>query len=125
MKFARNRQNPTAPSQHPTLGKIMRWPFSNEHLYRGDQQENTEEIKNEMKAVHQSDAAQDHGATHDQRPDYSPYQYAMLCARWHSEVRKYEHENKNVIHAQRILDQVAGEKIQPMMWSFDAPHQGV
>ena len=52
MKFARNRKDPTAHPQHPTLGEIVRWTFSKEHLRRRDQQEETEEIKNEMKALH-------------------------------------------------------------------------
>src|SRR5438046_5053343 len=125
MKFARNRKNPTAHPQYPTLGEIMRWTLSKKHLRRSDQQEETEEIKNEMKALHQRDTAQDHRATHDQCPDYSPDQDAMLRARRNAKVRKNEHENKNVIHAQRVFDEVAGEKIQPVMWSFDAPHQRV
>src|SRR5205823_11994457 len=111
--------------QHPALGEIMRGTFSKKHLCRRDQQEVPEEIKNEMKALLQRDTAQDHRATHDQCPDYSPDQDAMLCKRRNAKVRKNEHENKNVIHAQRIFDEVAGEKIQPMMWSFDAPHQSV
>jgi len=31
-----------------------------------------------------------------------------LCARWNPEMREDEHENKDVVHAQRVLDQVAG-----------------
>src|SRR6266487_4856547 len=112
MKFARNRQDPTTRPQHPTLGEIMRWTFSKKHLCRRDQQEEPEEIENEMKALHQRDAAQDHRATHDQCPDYSPDQHAMLCQWRNAKVRENEHENKNVIHAQRILDEVAGEKIE-------------
>ena len=65
-------------------------------------------------------------ATHDQCPDYSPDQGRDVVRPWrNAKVRKNEDENKNVIHAQRVLDEVAGEKIQPVMWSFDAPHQRV
>src|SRR5207244_8709864 len=99
--------------------------ISKKHLSRREQQEKTKEIKNEMKALHQRDTAQDHRAPHDQCPDYSPDQNTMLCARRNLKVGKNEHEHKNIIHAQRIFDEVAGEKIQRMMWSFDAPHQGV
>ena len=47
----------------------------------------------------------------------------MLRLWRNAKMRKNQDENKNVIHAQRILDEVAGEKIQPVMWSFEAPHQ--
>src|SRR5438105_13300936 len=101
----------------------MCWTFSKKHLRRRDQQEETKEIKNEMKALHQRDTAQDHYAPHDQCPDYSPDQNAMLCGRRNVKVRKNEHEHKHVIHAQRIFDDVLGEKIQRVMWTLDAPPQ--
>src|SRR5215470_13545430 len=47
----------------------------------------------------------------------------MLRAGRNTKMSKNEDENKDVIHAQRILDQITGKKIQPMMWSFDPPHQ--
>ena len=40
-------------------------------------------------------------------------------------MRENQHKNKNVIHAQRILDEVSSKKIEPVMWSFDSPDQGV
>ena len=40
-------------------------------------------------------------------------------------MREDEHKNKNVVHAQRILDQVAGKKIEPVVWSFNTPDQSV
>ncbi len=36
-----------------------------------------------------------------------------------------QHKDKNVVHAQRILDEIAGQKIQAMLWSFDAPDHGI
>ena len=38
-------------------------------------------------------------------------------------MREYQNKNKNVIHAQRILDEITREKIQPVLWSPDAPDQ--
>jgi len=36
-----------------------------------------------------------------------------------------QHKDENVVHAQRILDEVTGEKIEPVMWPFDVPDQGI
>ncbi len=32
---------------------------------------------------------------------------------------RYEH--KNVVHAQRVFDQIAGKKIEPVVWPFETP----
>jgi len=50
---------------------------------------------------------------------------SVLCAGWNPEMREDEHEHKNVVHAQGVLDEVAGKKIEPVMWSFDTPDHGV
>ena len=78
-----------------------------------------------MKALHQSDAEQDHCAAHDQRADNSPHQNPVLCARWNTEMREDEHEHEDVVHAQGVLDQVTGKKIEPVMWAFNTPDDGV
>jgi hypothetical protein len=36
-----------------------------------------------------------------------------------------QHEHKNVIGAELILDEVTGKKIEPVLWSFEMPDQGV
>ena len=55
----------------------------------------------------------------------SPDQYAVLCAGWNPEMREDEHEHKNVVHAQGVLDQVAGKKIEPVVWPFHTPDDSV
>ena len=99
--------------------------FPKKHARCGDQQEKAEDVQDEMKPTHQSDAEQDHGAAHDERANDSPNQYAVLCAGWNPEMREDEHEHKNVVHAQRVLDQVPGKKIEPVMWPFHTPDDDV
>ena len=99
--------------------------FPEKHARCSDQQEKTEDVQNEMKPPHQSDAEQDHGAAHDESANNSPDQYPVLCAGWNPEMREDEHEHKNVVHAQGILDQIAGKKIEPVMWPFHTPDDGV
>ena len=99
--------------------------FPEKHARCGDQQEKTEDVQNEMKPPHQSDAEQDHGAAHDESANNSPDQYPVLCAGWNPEMREDEHEHKNVVHAQGVLDQVAGKKIEPVVWPFHTPDDSV
>src|SRR5438067_7565056 len=78
-----------------------------------------------MKALHQRDTEQDHRASHDQRSDNSPNQNATLCKRRNAKMRENQHKHKNIVHAQRILDEIGGEKIEAVMWSLDTPDQGI
>jgi hypothetical protein len=99
--------------------------FPEKHARCGDQQEKTEDVQNEMEPLNQSDAKQNHGATHDQSANNSPHQYAVLCARWNPEMREDEHEHKNVVHTQGVLDQIAGKKIERVVWAFHTPDDSV
>ena len=40
-------------------------------------------------------------------------------------MRENQQKYENIIHAQRILDEIAGEKIERVMWPFDAPDEGI
>ena len=40
-------------------------------------------------------------------------------------MREDEHEHKNIVHAQGVLDQIAGKKIEPVMWPFHTPDDRV
>ena len=40
-------------------------------------------------------------------------------------MREDEHEDKNVVHAQGVLDQIAGKKIERVMWPFHTPDDSV
>jgi len=91
----------------------------------GDQQEEPKDVKDEMKTPHQSNAEHDHCAAHDQRADNSPHQNPVLCPWRNTEMREDEHKHKDVVHAQGVLDQVTGEKIEPMVRPFNTPDDGV
>ena len=78
-----------------------------------------------MKPLHQCYDADNHNSAHDKRADNSPEQDAMLCQRRDLEMRENQYKHKDVIDAQRILDQVSGKKIEAMMRAFKAPHERV
>ena len=65
-----------------------------------------------MKGGDQRHAEPNHDSAHDQGADDAPYQNAMLRNRWNLEVGEDKNENKDVIDAEGVLDQITGEKIQ-------------
>ena len=99
--------------------------LSEKHSQSGDQQEDAEQVENKMKAPHQRDAAQDHDSAHDQRAEDSPHQRAMLGPRRHAEISKNQYENKDVIDAQRIFDEVSSKKIEAGLRSFNVPDEPI
>ena len=120
-----DRKNSATKPHHPRFPEIVSKMCPEKHARCGDQQEKTEDVQNEMKPLHQSDAEQDHGAAHDESANNSPDQYAVLCAGWNPEMREDEHEHKNVVHAQGVLDQVTGKKVEPVMRPFHTPDDSV
>ena len=78
-----------------------------------------------MEPFHEGNAEPDHQAAHYQRAENSPNQDAMLRSPRHPEIGEDQDENKNVIDAKGVLDDVAGEKIEPGVVAFGFPNQQV
>src|SRR5262245_47877728 len=125
VEVERNRKDPTTCTQQPAFAEVLRLMFSKKHARRRDKQEDTEEVKHEVKTFHQRDAAPDHRAAHNQGSENSPNQNTALCERRNAKVRENQDKNKNVIHAQRILDEIAGKKIEAVVRPFDAPNKTI
>ena len=65
-----------------------------------------------MESIDQRDAEPDHQSAHDERADDSPDKHAMLIFFRDLEVGEDEDENENIIDAERVFDDVAGEEIE-------------
>src|SRR5215472_19048729 len=120
-----DRKNPPTKPDRTRFPEILPRMFPEKHARCGDQQEKTEDVQDEMKPTHQSNAEQDHGAAHDKSANNSPDQYTVLCAGWNPEMCEDEHEHKDVVHAQGVLDQIARKKIKRVMWPFHPPDDNV
>ena len=125
VKIRRNRKDTATDPHHVGLSEIASKMLPKKHARGGDQQEESKDVKDEMKTPHQSNAEHDHCAAHDQRADNSPHQNPVLCPWRNTEMREDEHEHKDVVHAQGVLDQVPSEKIEPMVWPFNTPDDDV
>ena len=82
------------------------------HFDPGENQNGAEKIDHEMKSLEQRDAGEDHGRAQDERAENPPKKDAMPIARWDSEVTEKEREDEDIVHAERNLDEVSGEKLQ-------------
>ena len=54
----------------------------------------------------------DHRAAHHQRAEDAPEQHAVLVDRRHREVTEDHRDDEDVVDAERLLDDVAGEVLQ-------------
>ena len=86
-----------------------------EHLEAGIDQEGAEEIEDPMKLGDERGAAQDHAATHGDRPHDAPEEDAMLEAEGNTEVREDQRYHEHVVHRQREFDQIAGEELEAVL----------
>src|SRR5437763_5835811 len=125
VKYGRDWKRPTATTHHPALAKIIRLLFHEKHSPGTDEKERSKKVENEIEALHQRNTEPDHDAAHDQRADDAPDESPMLRHRRHLEVLEDEHEDENVIDAERIFDDVAGEKLEPFFPSADFPNKQV
>src|SRR5438874_13626734 len=121
MEVLGDRKDPETTSHHPAFPKIARLLFHKKHPPCADQQKRTEEVEDKIEPVHQCDTEDNHDAAHDQRPDDSPDQSAMLSHRRDAEVGEDQNENENVVNAERVLDHVAGQKFERLLWAADFP----
>ena len=67
-------------------------------------------------------AKYDQDAAHRQCAKNAPEEDGMLVARWHLEVREDQHEDKDIIDAERLLEQVAGEEFERWLWPIPGVH---
>ncbi len=77
------------------------------HANAGKDQKRTEDIDNPMELLEQGCADSDQRAAHHQCSENSPKKHAMLIRGWHSKEREDQNKNKDVVYAERLLDQIA------------------
>ena len=99
-------------AQDPALTEFCFIAFAKSHANRGENQESAENIENKVKAIDERNAEPDHDAAHDQRANNSPNEHAMVRDRRHFEIAEDEDEDKDVIDAQRVFDQIPREEIE-------------
>ena len=83
--------------------------FDERHLERGQHKEAAKDDQNPLVLEDETRADTDHAAAHDQRADDAPEEHAMLILRRHREEREDQRDDEDVVHRERLLDDVANE----------------
>ena len=105
--------------------KVDRLRFAAQHAHPGDDEKSPEKIKDKMKLRDELDAQPDHGCAHQERAHDPPDQDPVLVARRHPEVGEDETEDEDVVDTERVLDEVAGKKINRLIGALPPPDKGV
>ncbi|HEX2972632.1 MAG TPA: hypothetical protein VHP11_09885 [Tepidisphaeraceae bacterium] len=109
MKVLGDREDAPNQPHHDVLVRIGVLGLHEQHLDAGDDQKTAENIQNPVIARNQPRAQRDHHATHDQRAQNAPKQHPVLVDRRHREEREEHGDDKDVVHAQGFLHDVAGQ----------------
>ena len=96
-----------------------------DHLDAGEDQERAEDVDDPGELGDERRAQGDHDGPHDERAEDAPEQHLVLIHRRHREVGEQQREDKDVVHAQRLLDEVAGEELQRLLRAVEVPDAAV
>src|SRR5690348_13957761 len=75
-------------------------------------QDCAEDVHDPVKALEQRDTGKDKRGAHDDRAHHAPRQHSALMLLRYREVAEDQKEDEQVVDAERLLDDVAGEKLQ-------------
>src|SRR5436190_13135669 len=125
VKIRRHPETPTTAAHNPAFAQIGGFLLDEKHSPRADDQNCAKNVENEIEALHERDTETDHDSAHDEGADDSPNQDAVLRDGGHAKVLIDEDENKNVIDAERVLDDVAGQELESLVRSADFPDQEI
>src|SRR4029077_5221529 len=89
------------------LGLILK-----EQLDAAVHQKRTKHVDDPVEPFDEGNAGGDENRAHDQGAQDSPEQYLVLVDRRHLEETKDEEEDKEVVDAQRELDDVSGDELK-------------
>ena len=78
MEIPRDRDHFSNRPHPPGVAEALFARFSEEHSDRGENEENAEQVEDEVEAGDKGYTQPNHNASHNESPDDSPYQHAML-----------------------------------------------
>src|SRR5262249_47292055 len=107
-----HRYQATEELEHRILVRMDLFIFLCGHFDAGQDEQGTEDIENPVQPLQQRNASNNEDGAHHECAKNPPEEDFMLVASWHLEVREDQDEDKDVVDAKRLLDQVAGEEFE-------------
>src|SRR5438046_500255 len=88
-------------------------------------QEGPEQVDDPMERLQQDNPQRSHHAAQYEGTQDAPEEHPVLIGRWHLEEGEEQHKDENVIHAERLFDQVAREELQGGFSTSEKVQSGV
>src|ERR1039458_5780052 len=82
-----------------------------QHLDPGQDQKASKDKTQPSESIKQSRSQQDKHQPHDESAENPPEKNAMLETRRHRKISKDEEEDEDVVHAERIFDEISGQEL--------------
>ena len=86
-----------------------------QHVHAGVHQKRAEDVHHPRKPFDQRRAGKNHHAAHHQRAQNPPFQHPVLKSLVDLECAKNHQEQKQIVYAEGLLDQIAGKKLNPTL----------
>jgi hypothetical protein len=93
-----------------------------EQLGAGEQEDRAEDQEDEVERRQRGGAEGDEDAAQHQRADDAEQQHALLQHLRHRERREQQHEDEQVVDAERLLDDVAGVVVDAALTAVGGEH---
>src|SRR5664280_200220 len=94
------------------------------HFNAGENQESPENIHDPTECIDQRDAREDKDRTRDQRQQNSPEQGLMFIRKRHVEKTEDQHEDKKIVDAQRVFNEISGRKLHRLGMAVEKVNSG-
>src|SRR5690606_30056892 len=92
-----------------------------EHPDAGENEESAEQEQDRLELHHQRHADADQQRTQHHDADNAPEQHPMLQGAWHADEAEDRRDDEDIVHREALLDDVAGEKLQPGLAAAHEP----
>ena len=99
--------------------------FLAKELETRDNQQHSKNIENPCKTFDQSDPAEDENRTHENGAHDSPKEDLVLVTAGNLEIREEQQEHEEVVHTQRQLHKVTGQKLHPGFAPLETVHSQI
>ena len=90
-----------------------------EHLAAGVEQEQAEEAQHPLEALHHGGTGKDEHAAQHQRAKDAPEEHLVLKLALNAKIGKKHQENEEVVHRQRLLNQIARQELHRLLVRFN------
>ena len=108
---------------HEVVGLVVTVGVRPEQVACGDQQNQAEDVEHPGERIDQRGAQEDESGAGDQREDDAEKQHLLLVFAGHAKARDDDQEDKEVVHGECLLRDVARKVLRPHFSAAEDPHQ--